>query len=180
MNAYRIWCTIFAAASLLLGTIIVLQLRKPPSIAHQLPAPKMSPETPENMQNPGVFNLDRVQAYAAIADRPLFSPTRKPTKRPPPPVQAKTNRQSLTNIVLTGVLISPEKRVALIRSAQSPKLQSLNEGQRVGGWRLDKVLHDRVVLSAGDDTAEISIWDKSKGRGSGGRPAPRRTANPPR
>ena len=164
MSACRSWAIVFAASSVVLSGVILLQLHS------EAPKPESAPSPPpKTAQKPEIAaqlpGLGPVRKYAAIADRPLFTAGRRPTKAPPPPAQPKVGRQSLKSIVLTGILIGPDKRVALIRSAKSPKPQSLGEGATVGGWRLEKVLADRILLSAGEQTAEIAIWTQTTGKG---------------
>jgi len=168
MSACRTWTIVFAASSVMLSGVILLQLQSDPigPVASPAPPPKSGQKADISAHKP---TLGPVRKYAAIAERPLFTPGRRPTKAPPPPAQPKVGRQSLKSIVLTGILIGPDKKVALIRSTKSPKPQSLGEGATVGGWRLDTVLADRILLSAGDQTAEIAIWDKSmQSRGTKG------------
>jgi len=163
MSAYRAWAIVFAATSVVLSGVILVQLQFDP--IGPAPAPSPSPKAAQKTAIPGQMpTLGPVRKYAAIAERPLFTPGRRPTKAPPPPAQPKVGRQSLKSIVLTGILIGPDKKVALIRSAKSPKPQSLGEGATVGGWRLEKVLADRILLSAGEQTAEIAIWTQAAGK----------------
>ena len=163
MSTCRSWAIVFAASSVVLIGVILLQVRSEPPGAPNAPSPplKAAQKAAIPSQMP---TLGPVRKYAAIAERPLFTSGRRPTKAPPPPAQPKVGRQSLKSIVLTGILIGPDKKVALIRSAKSPKPQSLGEGATVSGWRLEKVLADRILLSAGEQTAEIAIWTQAAGK----------------
>ena len=185
MTPLRLWSLFLAITSLLLVAIIAWELTTPYGPQEIAAAPleypaEKSKKTAFKQTSPP-FRLEKVAAYAAIAERPLFSPSRQPTK-PPPPIPKTAGRKSITNISLSGIIISPDQKTALIRSSKSPKLQSLIEGEKIQGWRLVRVLADRIVLTAGDETAEISIWDKSKSRGSRASTAPVRQPkrHPPR
>lgn len=121
--------------------------------------------------------MEGVGAYKIIVDRPLFAANRRPPAPPPKDPVAK-KRPSLDGIALFGVAIGPEGGVALMRVPKLAKPLDVAVGQTVAGWRLDKVLPDRILLSADDETAEIRIRKASQTK-NGGRPA-RPRARPPK
>ena len=158
MIRYSSWSALFALASMALSVVLWLrigQFDSPPTAASEqaLPmraAPAHDPASPAR--------LGKLGAYSTIADRPLFSPTRRPVVSAAPQT-ASQPRKSLAKFVLSGVIIvSPEEKIALLREAKSPTAQRLSEGQKIAGWRIEKILPDRVILVSGDETAEIQLW----------------------
>ena len=121
----------------------------PPPVAPEI-AEENVPETPF--------------AYDVVVENDLFSPSRRPPNRPwsetlapenadgeaapaepagPPPWQ----QYQLQGTVLTG---SPETTAALIETdPTSPGPERYRVGDRVGGYRLRRILPTRVILSGG-------------------------------
>jgi hypothetical protein len=105
--------------------------------------------------------LAPMSAFAAIADRPLFAPTRRPLSQPPPtapmvetkppPVMAPT-----LSAALAGVLISPDGRFAVLRWPDG-KSTTVAEGAAVDGWLLKQVMPDRAVFISGSTSAEVAF-----------------------
>jgi type II secretory pathway component PulC len=158
MNGYRALSVALGLTCATLGAVIGITLREPAQQSLSTPVPAAR-TVAHSEPAPNSLQLDPVKSYDAISKRPLFSPTRQPSEPPPPP-RNDNNRPTLTGIVLTGVVIGPADKIALMTSSKSPKPLSLIEGEKLEGWKLEKVMADRVVLSAGDETAEISVWDK--------------------
>lgn len=173
MVRYSSWSALFAIASLCLAAVLWFRLS-------QATAPGTPPAPPKKMVQAGPGShvapsarLGKQSAYAAIAERPLFSPTRRPLESAPS-TAANQPRKSPAKFVLTGVIIvSPEEKIALLREARSPTAQRLSEGQSIAGWRIEKIMPDRVILASGDETAEILLWSDQE-------PPPRQPAKPPR
>jgi general secretion pathway protein N len=105
--------------------------------------------------------LAPLSAFAAIADRPLFAPTRRPlpqslpaapiVETKPPPVTTPT-----LSAALAGVLISPDGRFAVLRWPDG-KNTTLAEGAAVDGWLLKQVTPDRAVFISGSTSAEVTF-----------------------
>jgi hypothetical protein len=102
----------------------------------------------------------RAMDYPAIAEHPLFYPTRKPwtppappPPEPPPVVMAAPS--PLTNYFLVGVVVSDNLRSALVR-AQADKILTLSEGQEIEGWTLKEITPERLFFTAGVATYEMT------------------------
>jgi hypothetical protein len=109
--------------------------------------------------------------YDEVTARPLFLPDRRPqlqaepAKPPLPPPAFR----------IQGVVLSPERRSAIVEHGNPPKLDSVTEGATIEGWRVESIGRDRVSLRAGAASAEIPVGDP------GQRPnarAPVRNRNP--
>lgn len=133
------------------------------------PAPAPAPPAPAPQAQPSdaaatdavqdEFTLKPVEDYAEMVERPLFVRGR----RPPPPSEGRAGGQDGENetpagqIALSGVLITGKHRVALLRLEGDPKVIHVSEGQEAGGWLLEKIDSDRVVLRRGDTSTEVVL-----------------------
>lgn len=160
MIRYRSWSALFTLASLALAAILwvrVTQLDRPTTAAAPPALPKRTTAAHRTASPARMRNLD---AYSAIARRPLFSPTRRPTESPAPQSTSQP-RKTPSRFVLSGVVIvSPdEKKIALLRESNSSSVLRLSEGETIGGWRIEKILPDRVIMRSGEESTEIELWN---------------------
>jgi type II secretory pathway component PulC len=153
MTAARLWSVLFLLASTGLGFLVAAELA-PPTPAGTALAPRKAgkPADVEKIEPP---RRRALQEFSAITRRPVFSETRRPE---PPASDRSTARQTLDGVILMGTVIGRDRKSALLRLPSSPTLQTVSEGQEIAGWTLEKVLPDRVVLSSGGDSVEVSIW----------------------
>ncbi len=87
----------------------------------------------------------------------------------PPEAKDEAARRAAENpFALIGVVISADKRVALLRQRGSPEFLRVVEGQRAEGWLVEAILPDRVILADGDVIEVLELRD-----------APRPQAAPP-
>lgn len=99
------------------------------------------------------FDMPPLAIYSEIAARPLFSPTR----RPPPPEAAPEEpggpAAGTDDLLLRGIAIAGDSRVALIERRATGELVRALEGQSVDGWRVATIAPGAVVLkgSGGDE-----------------------------
>jgi hypothetical protein len=105
-------------------------------------------------------------SYAAIAEHPLFYPSRTPwaPPPPPPPKPVSTAPSPLTNYALIGVIVSGETRTALIRPPGANKTITIAEGQNLGGWTLQEITRTRLRFAAGDASYEMNFPKPSESR----------------
>jgi hypothetical protein len=98
-------------------------------------------------------------ASDAIAQHPLFHPTREPWAPPPPPpaqplreinVPPPPPVQPLRNYVLAGVVLSGPSRNALVHVINTNRTIVLLEGQSLEGWTLRGINRDGLHFEAGD------------------------------
>lgn len=108
---------------------------------------------------------DPRESYASITDHPLFRPDRKP--EPPPEEEPSTpetaqEKQELSAIDLSAVLISPTVVSAWVRDPSKPKLQRLRIGDEFNGWAVRDILEDRVLLERQGEQDALILRDYSK------------------
>jgi hypothetical protein len=101
---------------------------------------------------------------AAIALKNIFSPDRKDF-----PVQSSETRRIVRpQIVLYGVTIGEDYQFASIVNPGRPLLRgeretlSLKVGDKVGDYKLAKVLPDRIVMEGAEDSFEVLLHDARK------------------
>jgi hypothetical protein len=105
--------------------------------------------------------LARAPTFAAIAQRPLFLPGRRPEPEPAspppaPPAPAQPAAPPALSATLVGVLISPTGRSAILRLGDG-KSATVPEGGTVQGWTLKQVSPDRVSFVSGSTSIDLAF-----------------------
>jgi hypothetical protein len=94
-----------------------------------------------------VPTADRMPALvAAILARPLFEPSR----RPPAPASASIDATTTTLPRLAGIMVSPGRRAVIFQAPGGGKPLTLVEGEKVGGYLIQSISADRVVVVTSD------------------------------
>jgi hypothetical protein len=145
---------ILTALCAVLATILLYELFAPLSgfTVPVLPPRNTDASLPLQLPDPA----PTAASFAALNDRPLFSPQRKAVTpaavgaaaaAPPPPPTA----------TLVGIIMDPQRQIALIRTASSPLATAYAVGETVQGWQVSLIAPDRVVLHQGtaDDTLKL-------------------------
>jgi hypothetical protein len=124
------------------------------------------PQSPEMTAAPAATAsesrvLAPMSAFAAIADRPLFAPTRRPLPQSPPVapiVEAKPPPVPTPTLsaALVGIVISPDGRFAVLRWPDG-KSTTVAEGAAVEGWLLKQVMPDRALFVSGSTSTEVTF-----------------------
>jgi hypothetical protein len=157
-----------SAVMLLAGLTAVWQLAMPT----RLPVSALVPSPPAAAPSAP----DRVAlvspAYPAIAEHPLFYPTRQPWVPPPPkaappapPAPTPTAVHPLQKYQLVGIVISEGARAALLKSSDGGKTVTVSEGQQLHGWTLREITRDALHFESGGDAYDIKFptprWPRS-------------------
>ena len=120
--------------------------------------------------------LPAVDAFSGIAARTLFNPTRRHIKPPPEVKPVSVVKPSQFNLI--GVLISDGVRMALIRRSRAGDYIRVEEGQEIDGWRIERIVPDRVVIRKGDTREELVLRDQPAPRATPRRTPQKRTGQP--
>jgi general secretion pathway protein N len=83
-----------------------------------------------------------IDQFSEILDRPLFASSRRPPDRPAAAIEPA---QPLT-VVITGILITPAHRMALISPDKGQKARRIREGDTVQGWTVVSIEPRRVTF----------------------------------
>ena len=103
-----------------------------------------------------------IKSYIAIAEKNIFSPERKDF-----PIPAGNGKKELVRpqVVLYGVTILGDYQAASIANPGRPLRKgeretfSVKPGERIGEYKLTKILSDRITLEAEGDTFEVLLYD---------------------
>jgi len=131
------------------------------------------------------FKLPAEGEFADTLARPLFNEDRKPTPdTPDAPVVAQPSAP--LNISLTGVILTPQLRLAMIHDNAKNDPFSVREGMPLpgdlGGWTLTKVKERSALFkeASGDEVeVELTTAVASQKPGSAPPPHPAGTPAPP-
>jgi hypothetical protein len=147
LPALRLDHALGAAAIALAGIAIWPWLVPPTPAIRPLALPQAS------APSPSLVPLQPLATYAAIVERPLFAPSR----RPPPGAPAAGLGPSIeSRYRLIGIVGAGAKRNAFI--ADGARRTQIAEGDTLDGWTVKKIDQDRVLLTspAGDAALRLS------------------------
>lgn len=127
----------------LLGTDLLYQSFAPPKEFHPPPStinfPAAAPATHTGFVAPPAGE------FAEIDERPVFSPQRKPMGSQLSDVDmSQTGAPS--NLTLVGIIMGPDKRIAVLKAAGSATAQNVSVGGMIEGWRVTRIESSYIVL----------------------------------
>ncbi len=120
--------------------------------------------------------LATVDAFSGIAARTLFNPTRRRIEPPPEIMPVPVVKPSSFSLI--GVLISDGVRMALIRRSRASDYIRVEEGQEIDGWRIERIVSDRVVIRNGEAREELVLRDQPAPQATPRKAPKRRTKRP--
>ena len=147
------------ASTLLLGFCLALAAFVYVQVQREAPEPAPSGRgdaTPPLAALPDQpsYTMAPVEEFAAIQERPLFSPTRRP------PVQgaaAAAAPEPELQVTLVGVIISSEEQIAIVRLKDAGRFARLSVGDSFQGWILDSIEPSRITFRRGDVEEQIEL-----------------------
>ncbi len=155
---YKTLALLLATLILAVLLVIILELQYPPqfeSATSPGDAKAYAAEITSQRNHAGDIPLLSLGSYAEIIERPLF----RPNRRPPDPEEAKAEAQQAAAqaqqeqvhieelFALNGVVVTKNKTVALLQDIKNNKSVRVSEGERVEGWRVERVFPNRVLFS---------------------------------
>jgi general secretion pathway protein N len=119
--------------------------------------------------------LPPATAFAAVVQRPLFLPNRKPEPEiAPSPIVAEVPAQPAAPLplsaTLVGVLMSPDGSSAILR-LEDGKTATLREGGIIQGWTLKQIAPDRVSFLLGSTNLDLAFPTRQASPTAGSTPA---------
>ncbi len=163
---------VWIAALLGLGN----QVAPTPSIAASVPLPRAKPASPER--------VGPLAKYVEAAARPLFTSDRRPRSflATGADGEAAAGMQNQTlDFILTGVLISPQVRMAFLQPTGGGESVRVREGaspEGASGWRLVDVQPRRAIFegNGGESSLDLRVFGEAgpfaKGMGAVPNPVP--------
>ena len=108
--------------------------------------------------------LADISEFDEIIQRPLFSNSRKPEeenveKIVKPEIKIKPVKKP--EFMLTGIVLTNEEELALIKSRKEPRIQRLRLDETIEGWKLIEIDPGLVILSSGDQQITLNIERKA-------------------
>ena len=109
------------------------------------------------------FKLPPATEFAATQARPLFNEDRKPSPDEPDDANAAPPAPSVPlNIALTGVVLTPEVRLAMVQDKAKNTSVALHEGMPMpgdqGGWTLTKINpRSAIFREASGEEIEVEL-----------------------
>lgn len=104
-----------------------------------------------------------MERLSATVDRPLFSPSRRPTPTPPvgqdpePPRAPPTPPPSL---VLSGVVMDGQGAHVVVLVGAERRILRAQIGDEINGWTVSEIEGRRLVLSLGDRFATFTLFNR--------------------
>jgi hypothetical protein len=88
----------------------------------------------------GQVSLEQIERYKEVLARPLFSPSRRPAEIPP------QDATPMGIVTLTGVVITPTRRIAVVTDGGAARSRQVREGDDLGNAVVGRILKDRIEL----------------------------------
>lgn len=151
---------VLAAASVVLGIVIYDEIAGGSERENTAPAASSRAAAATATQ---IFSLPPLQSYHVVTERPLFTPGRHPA-----PLDVGTQPAGeISSLVLNGIIVSGDDKIALITDSHGGSMARYREGQMVAGWTLQSIERDHVVLERGASRQEIKLIDKPRAPADG-------------
>jgi len=135
--------------------------------AEVLPGKETTKKPTAKIDNPPLSGSQKemtsIQSNISIAEKNIFSPDRKEFPITPSPELRKPTARP--QIILYGVTIAEEyERASLANPGRSlykgeRETKSLKVGERIGEYKLAKILPDRIMMEGTEDSFEVLLYD---------------------
>lgn len=150
-----------------LGGLVYVQLQGLSASPSPASASGAAAELPEPQPLPEV-EMPAKQEFSAIVERPLFSPSRRPAEGGE---TAAAPAQAL-EIALTGVIISEDERIALLRPQGRQRTLRLRQGDTYEGWTVADIREHSVTFRRDGSETEVELKFEEGGTAPGQKRAP--------
>jgi hypothetical protein len=134
------------------ATAVVVELAYPWEQPADLSPPALGGAT--ELRRPGP---PPTAAFPAIAEHPLFHPSRAPWVAPPAPAPqvAVTVPAPPGGYILSGVVLSGGMRSAILKNGSGGKTVLIGEGEALNGWTLRRIDAAGLHFEAGGQTFDL-------------------------
>ena len=133
------------------AALVCLGLAAWPWLIPPLPATRPLAAPPASAPGLALAALPPLASYAAIVERPLFSPSR----RPPPGAEAALGSSIESRYRLLGIVATGPKKKAFV--AEGARRVEIAEGDALDGWTVKEIGPDRVLLSSPAGEAALKL-----------------------
>jgi len=98
--------------------------------------------------------------YQEIIDRPLFMQDRQSYVYEEPKEelnQTKAKIKTSQQLVLTAIIITPDRHVAIIQTGKNKEPLHVAIGETIGNWTLEEVHAQHIILKDGEKTEKLEL-----------------------
>ncbi|ADJ29176.1 pilus assembly protein PilZ [Nitrosococcus watsonii] len=156
---HRALAYLLAGLCLLVVVAIALEARYPFQLAQEEKAAPASPNLADlvpTQERSEEIALPPLGNYEEIVARPLFRPSRRPPD-PEKDVAEEARKKAMEEaerlkshvkdlFILSGVVVTAEKTVALLQDIKNNKSLRVSEGERLEGWKVQQIFPNRVLF----------------------------------
>jgi hypothetical protein len=117
-------------------------------------------DTPASLPLGPSLTTPTEDSFAAIIERPLFSPSRRPAQAattPAPETVEAAPAETPLDFALVGTIVSGDERVALVETKGDGKVVQVRERGEVLGWTALLIEDGRVVFRRGRAEEELVL-----------------------
>lgn len=134
------------------ATVGFMALAAWPWLIPPIPVARPLAATPPGASPPALTSLPPLAGYAAIVERPLFSPSRRPV---PGAAETAPGASIESRYRLLGVVASGPRKQAFV--AEGARRLQIAEGDRLDGWTVTEIGADRVRLTSPAGEAALRL-----------------------
>lgn len=168
---------LLGCGSLILLTVLIIELSGAPLSPEPEPQTASVPGIRTEQTTPRTDPLPPLSDYAAIIERPLFTPDRRTHAGNLPTTQAAKTKKPAglpdpSDLVLTAVIITEDTRMAILESDRGKAIHKMAQGESVNGWLLADIQPEAVSLKKGNEVKMLELRIQ-------GSPPPSRRPRPP-
>lgn len=158
----RVGTVILLALCALIIAIVALEILNPPRLQKAAPISQLSPAVPggEEISPFGSFTINPLSQYDEIIERPLFLNNRRPPEVLPETAQGQPDESG--ELRLLGVILTPERMLALLQFDGSDKATRLKIGEKAAGWQLEAISAGSVLLRKGEMVKNLPLVRNKK------------------
>ena len=88
-----------------------------------------------------------LKRFRTITTRPIFIATSRLATTTP---SLDNDKLVLGRYVITGIVVSPNRRVIYLKTVRSGKTLTVARGEKLDGWIVSEIKRDMIVLTAGE------------------------------
>ena len=122
--------------------------------AHKKTAPVLQPAVDQVTRKN--FTVPEIAAFSEIVERPLFIAGREPPAEPKAAPSVPVRLPPL-RLLLEGIVITPEARIAVMLDLSNNKMLHLATGMKHQDWELTSVTDTVATFSRGEQSQELRL-----------------------
>ncbi|MCW2239552.1 hypothetical protein [Azospirillum canadense] len=148
---------VLALACALAAGVLLLEMEAPRETAgaDMAVADAAAPGAPSAA--PAGSSIPDRAALSETLERPLFNRSRRPTPADLQAQEAGPTTAGTPPVALTGVILDPHIRIAVLKRLDNQANVQLRLGQEIEGWMVTDIAADRVKFSHKGDTSVLVL-----------------------